>query len=295
MFRGQRGAQATENFFDLSNTFERISFFWDLMNRNVFGGLLGLTVLFLAAAAAAGCMAGARRRRNADAAGNTQGGGRAGQQDSCDVPFYMLLFTAAGYFLAVSKTALLLGETSNRYQLPIYGIAVMLLVLGAVKVLRQALETRNVEEENRQIRSTEKRWAGVAAAFCVAVVALSYVRADVVFLYPEDWEQTARAAERAAAHTPVVYFYRPGEEWCIWDVTNELLVYPEVYFVSVDNEEPIVDETIENAGSLVVYLAKGADVGEQLARLPQNVGVPVQDGLQPAFEEKYCDVYDLSR
>ena len=40
MFKGQRGAQATENFFDLSNTFERIGFFWDLMNRYVFGGLL---------------------------------------------------------------------------------------------------------------------------------------------------------------------------------------------------------------------------------------------------------------
>lgn len=289
MFRGQRGAQATENFLNLSNTFERLSFFWDLMNRYVFGGLLGLMLLFLAAAAVAVRVSGAGRGRkeNTGKANGVQGWRLEESGNSSGAAFYMLLFAAAGYFLAVSKTALLLGETSNRYQLPIYGIAAMLLVLGAAKVLRVFLPVWGT--------GYEKRTAGLAAVFCVAVVALSYVRADVVFLYPEDREQTVRAAERAAAHTPAVYFYRPGEEWCIWDVANELLEYPNVYFVAADSAEPIVDEKIENAGSLVVYLAKGADVREQLARLPQNDGAPIQNGLQPTFEEKYCDVYDLSR
>lgn len=307
MFRGQRGAQATENFFDLSNTFERISFFWDLMNRYVFGGMLGLMVLFLAAAAVAGVW----QRRSVGAAPNSQDGQCAGQQVSGGVPFYMLLFTAAGYFLAVSKTALLLGETSNRYQLPIYGITVLLLFLAMQRLVRWRFSDDSrpsagvwITEENGSGKKGRlpvqgagygKGMAGLAAAFCVALVALGYVRAGVVFLYPEDREQTVRAEERAAAHTPAVYFYRPGEEWCIWDVTDELLAYPEVYFVAVDSAEPIVDEKIENAGSLVVYLAKGADVSEQLARLPQSAGASVQSGLQPVFEEKYCDVYDLTR
>ena len=37
MFRGQRGAQATANFFDVSNTIGRVRFFVDLMDRYVFG------------------------------------------------------------------------------------------------------------------------------------------------------------------------------------------------------------------------------------------------------------------
>ncbi|MDE6738486.1 MAG: hypothetical protein K2K07_05285 [Lachnospiraceae bacterium] len=47
MFRGQRGAQATENFFDLSNTFGRVWFFLDLMNRYVFGYMFFLLLLII--------------------------------------------------------------------------------------------------------------------------------------------------------------------------------------------------------------------------------------------------------
>ena len=275
MFRGQRGAQATENFFDLSNTFERISFFWDLMNRYVFGGLLGLMLLFLAAAVVAGVWQ--RRNAGAQKAENAQGG----QQVSYDVSFYMLLFAAAGYFMTVSKTALLLGETSNRYQLPIYGIVVMLLVLGAAKVLRQASGTRNTEEESGQKRGTEKRTTGVAAAFCVAVVALSYVRADVIFLYPEAGEAVSLARERAAAHVPVVYVYKPGEEWCIWAVADELMEYDRVYFVSAASEEPIVEPSIMDADAVVVYLPLYED----------EKGEKAQSDRIPAGNEKLSEVH----
>lgn len=287
MFRGQRGAQATENFFDLSNTFERISFFWDLMNRYVFGGLLGLMILFLAAAVVAGVWQ--RRNVGAQKAENMQGGQRAGQQVSCSVSFYMLLFAAAGYFLAVSKTALLLGETSNRYQLPIYGIMVMLLVLGAAKVMCQVSGTRNAEEESIQKRGTGKRTAGVAAAFCVAVVALSYARSDVVFLYPEAGEAVALARERAAANIPAVYVYKPGEEWCIWAVADELMAYDRVYFVSAASEEPITEPSIANADAVVVYLPLYEDEKDEKAqsgRIPAGNGKLSECHLQ--YSHKYC-------
>ncbi len=286
MFKGQRGAQATENFFNLSNTFERICFFWDLLNRYVFGGLLGLMLLFLVAAVAV---------RRVGVAGKRQG--------TPGLVFYMLLFTAAGYFLTVSKTGLLLGDTSNRYQLPVYGIMVLLLVLGAAFLLRQTDGTWAAEEKGGEkgtslpIRAAlhEKRMIGIAVTFSLALVALSYVRADVVFLYREDMEQTAWAGKRAAADTPVVYFYKPGEEWCIWDVTNELLMYPAVCFVSADSPDPVADARLEDADSLVIYLAKGTDAREQIARLGGKDSASVQNGLQLVFEEKYCDVYDLSR
>lgn len=288
MFRGQRGAQATENFFDLSNTFGRISFFWDLINRYVFGGLLGLMLLFLAAAVAAGVW----QRRNAGVrkGENTQGRQCAGRQVPYDVSFYMLLFAAAGYFLAVSKTALLLGETSNRYQLPIYGIAVMLLVLGAAKVLCQASGTRGAEGESRQKRGMEKRTAGVAAAFCVAVVALSYVRSDVVFLYPEAGEAVSLAGEQAAAHMPVVYVYKPGEEWCIWAVADELMEYDRVYFVSAASEEPITEPSIADADAVVVYLPLYEDEKDetvQSRRISSGNGKLSERYLQ--YPHKYCN------
>lgn len=141
MFRGQRGAQATENFFNLSNTFERVWFFLDLMNGYVFGYLFFVIVLVIVLLAAA-----LRRRRYGGAEG------KAGREEAePGIEFVMLLAAVTGYFLAVSKTALLLGETSNRYQLPIYGI-VVLLVLMTVRTL-----WRRVKEIFKSARQGDRR------------------------------------------------------------------------------------------------------------------------------------------
>lgn len=300
MFKGQRGAQATENFFDLSNTFERIRFFWDLMSRYVFGGLLGLLLLFLAAAAVAvRLQSGGRAGRGQRAAAmeSAKDGKLAVTEGSAGAVFYILLLTAAGYFLAVSKTALLLGGTSNRYQLPVYGIVTLLLFLGVARVLRKTAGMRHAEEERQEkaelpavcVGWQEKRMAGVAAAFCLAIVALSYVRADVEFLYPEAAESVALAREQAAAHIPVVYIYKPGEEWCIWAVADELMQHDRVYFVSAASEDPITDPMIAAAAAVVSYTPLYDDVKDEVAqsmRIPSGNGKLSEGHLQ--YLHKFC-------
>lgn len=295
MFKGQRGAQATENFFHLSNTFERLRFFWDLMNRYVFGGLLGLTLLFLAAAAFAGCMGklSKRRRAHAQAAENAGSRQRGERPGSGRAPFYMLLFTVSGYFLAVSKTALLLGDTSNRYQLPVYGIAALLLLLGASFLPGLLSGAGEASGDGGPFSAfavgNGKRMACVAAFFCVAVVGMSYVRADVVFLYPESGEAVALARERAAAQTPAVYIYKPGEEWCIWAVADELMEYDRVYFVSAAGGEPVTEPAIAEADAVVVYLPLYDDAEEEAAqrmRVLSGNGKLSEGYLQ--FSHKYC-------
>lgn len=275
MFKGQRGAQATENFFNLSNTLERLTFFWDLMNRYVFGGLLGLMLLFLVAAAAAVRPQNRRGRHvGAEETENAQNGRSGEETVFSGAAFYMLLFAAAGYFLAVSKTALLLGGTSNRYQLPIYGILTLLLALGTVKVFRQAAGMRHEEGENREKAAVlpvcaawyKKRMTGVAAAFCLAAVALSYVRADVEFLYPEAAEAVALARDQADAQIPAVYIYKPGEEWCIWAVADELMQHDSVYFVSAADEAPIMEPSIAAADAVVIYTPLYDDVKDEEAQ-----------------------------
>lgn len=116
----------------------------------------------------------------------------------------------------------------------------------------------------------------------------------MVFLYPEDAAQTAYARERAAENTPVVYLYQPGEEWCIWDVTNELLAYPEIYFAVADREDVIRDDKIRNADLLVVYLPKNVETESCLEKLCADNEVLTECQCQLVFEEKYCDVYYVS-
>lgn len=315
MFKGQRGAQATENFFNLSNTFERIRFFWDLMSRYVFGGLLGLMLLFLGAAAVAVCLQNGQvtwkrtgwRRRADTAETKAQSGQFAAGQAVPGAVFYMLLFTAAGYFLAVSKTALLLGDTSNRYQLPIYGIVVLLFFLGAYMLVRRIFLDRLLRGASTEGQQSdgmraengnagqERRMTGLVAAFCVALVALSYVRADVVFLYPEAVGEVARAGEQAAAHIPVVYIYRPGEEWCVWTVADELMAYDRVYFVSAAGGEPVTEPAIAAADAVVAYTPLYDDEKDETAqymRIPSGNGKLSEGHLQ--YTHKYCNEWYYS-
>ncbi len=297
MFRGQRGAQATENFFDLSNTLDRVSFFVDLLDRYVFGHMFFLLLLVIVLLAvtvrwSGRKTAGAEKRERIIDGGMEhnaarQDGLRTGQQRNrlFGTGFYMFLFTAAGYFLAVSKTALLLGETSNRYQLPVYGILVLLVFMTVKTLWRKVTTVPGIE--NGAVRA--------AVVFCLVLPVIGHVREDVVFLYPEDREQTAYARARAAEQTPVVYLYRPGEEWCIWDVTNELLEYPSVYFASAEQGSEIEDDTIRSAGAIVLYLPKEGDAAARPAGPGGDNAAWADASCELVFEEKYCDVYYVEK
>lgn len=303
MFRGQRGAQATENFFNLSNTWGRISFFGDLLNDYVFMGMLPVLILIILVLLLYISM---RRSREWNTElgewtdRNRSESGRKKETESNrtnpnqvqrklvlltliireDVRYWMLLATVIGYFLATSKTALLLGNASVRYQQPIYGM-VVLLVFAAIGRLISVIGLRT-------------KGVLVAAVIICAVVNMIGLRSDkVVFLYPEDREQVAFAREQAALGTPVIYLYDPGQNWCIWDVTNELLEYPAVYFAEINRETPITEERIAESNAVVVYVSSifGLDTEEWLNRI--LAGNSTLSGYELKYREKYCDVYYL--
>lgn len=71
-----------------------------------------------------------------------------------------------------------------------------------------------------------------ACIICFAMNLTGLLSGKVVFLYPEDREQVAFAAAQAQAQTPVMYLYQEGAEWCIFDVTNELMSYDRVYYAA---------------------------------------------------------------
>ena len=282
MFRGQRGAQATENFFNLSNTLDRFRFFYGLLDEYVFGKLLPvfLLALLILAVTVYGKRSLLRAKQTREKA-VPQELGLA--ERGCCAAYTILVFAVSGYFLTVSKTALLLGDTSNRYQLPVYGM-IVLLILQGIRMLWQRVRPESMADADRG-----RYLYGAAAAICLLIDVAGLASDRVVFLYPEDKGQTDFAVERAKESTPAVYLYEPGAEWCIWDVTNELLAYPEIYFAVAGETDQIMEEKIQNADALVVYLAKGADDEAQIERiLDSNPGL---SDSQLIFEEKYCRVY----
>lgn len=288
MFRGQRGAQATENFFDLSNTFERIGFFYDLMDRCLFGHLLSILLLLIMILAVTDymwnkCALKGMKKQAEEVVCERYGAGF----DTC---FGMLVFALAGYFLTVSKTALLLGNTSNRYQLPIYGIAV-LLVFDTICILWRRMSAICTENNMSAKCVKYMKYTGTAAVLiCFIAILLGYWQDGVEFLYPEDEEQVTFAGECAKQGIPAVYLYRPGEEWCIWDVADELFMYPKVYFAAANSEDRLDDVEIQNADSVVVYIAGSADDTEQTMRAAASANLKRDIGTR-MFDEKYCVVW----
>ena len=279
MFRGQRGAQATGNFFDWSNTAERVVFFYDLMNRYVFGHMLPVLLLLIIVFAAAVYWwdRGVMKKR----AARTEGVVYKQTAPEYEAAFWMLAFAAAGYFLTVAKTALLLGGTSIRYQLPIYSIVVFLIFTAISRLLQVLTDSWT---ENGKYTKYVKYTRAAAALVCLTAILLGHWKDGVEFLYPEDLEQTAFAKECAAQGTPAVYLYQPGEEWCIWDVTDELLMYPKVYFAAINDFDLSDDEEIKNADSLAVYIADD----DRILRITADIN---EKQCTRMFDEKYCSVW----
>ena len=305
MFRGQRGAQATENFFDLSNTLERLNFFYELLDEFVFGKMLPvLLLLLLVLAVTVYRQKGLRRGKEGKVREKDAGKGID------NVNYVILSFAVLGYFLTVSKTALLLGDTSNRYQLPVYGMIVLLLfqalwTIGSICLEGHAALEKVTDKDGAkqsgavwQTDSRRKKVGKSAYGFAAAVVICLIIdvaglkAGRVVFLYQEDREQLEYAQEWERENTPVIYLYEPGAEWCIWDVADELFVYSEVYFAAADSVDEIRDDRIKEAESLVVYVANGADSKAQIGRVMDSNGKISE--TTHVTTEKYCEVYYLT-
>ena len=190
---------------------------------------------------------------------------------------WILLFCAvSGYFLAVSKTALLLGDTSVRYQMPVYGMAVLLL-FGMIWKIAERFGKKGI----------------VAASALVLLCMLSNLSAlfsgRVVFLYPEAEERLCFAEEQAARNTPVICLYDAGQSWCVWDCADEFFEYERIYFASQNDTVPIADAVVAESEALVVYLSGTAEKQEQLQRILDSN--PRLTEYELKYQEKYCDVY----
>lgn len=268
IFRGYRGTEAVSEFGDVSNTWERLRFFYGLFDDFVMNGSLsGWLLVLCLLAVTAGYF---RKRRN----------GKSGINSSAA----LMLFACAGYFFTISKTALLLGETSNRYQLPIYGMLVFLLLYG-VWTLAEELAALLMERGKAGLAAgkfaaeksantsgfPEKRnliMAAVLAVILVLTDALALKNGRVFFLYQE--EKEIMEFVKAHRQEPVVVFYNEASPDNIWRLSDELMEYPRVYLASQGNMEPIEDETLLKSGSLLAYVADHEDKEACLERLVEE-------------------------
>ena len=278
IFRGYRGTEATGAFFDLSNTIERLGFFTTLMNKSVFGGSLTICLLLLLLLAV------------------TYGYGKKKNPKKIEMEkeylgFFHILTATAGYFFVVAKTALLNAEEANRYELPVYGFC-MLLVLGFFYFLTtECWKTfENTKEEGRI--AAKKVVTGVMYSLAVLILGsqLQALRqGEVQFLYPADRENVLWAAENK--EKTIIYCYNPNNEWMIWDEAEELMQYDRIYFINLRNEEAINTKSFQEQEEIYVYTSRMEEAQEIMDLLiAEN---PFLERKKKIRELLYCDLYRL--
>ena len=247
MFHGQRGAQATGNFFDLGNTWERICFFAEKVNRIGFGRALWILLLSLISFWVIYKINGARKQHN------------TGNYGFC-LP---LLCVAGAYFLVVSKTALILGDSSIRYQMPVLGIAYLCIFAWLGSLLRKAKEGTALKRHGSTILC-------ILAALLIILNIYTDLTGNISFLYPErdaDGELLSEYIDSDA-----YYVYPSGQSWIIWADMTELLMFEEVTYIP--------EEQFDNyAGASGVYF------------IDRGIDIPADSDLTFLFSGEYSDVY----
>ena len=251
IFRGYRGTEAVGEFTDASNTFGRLRFFLGLFDDYVMNDtlIIWLWVIVLLAVT----LSNLNKRKKS---GNSE----------WNVSIGLMLFAAAGYFFTISKTALLLGETSNRYQLPIYGIWIFLLIYFVWSKIQMITESVKRFSDSPKAKKMLNSILAAALLF-VLLVTEGFALKDgkVFFLYEE--EKEVMEFVKNNTDKPVVVFYNETSADNIWWLSDELMEYPQVYLASQGNQEKITDKTLTQSDSLLAYVADHEDKKSCLERL----------------------------
>lgn len=300
IFRGYRGTEAVGEFANASNTLERLQFFVGLFDKYMMGGSLALWLLLICLIAMTNRFLQKRAKRS---------GREQKRERILTLPVGLLLFTAAGYFFTVAKTALLLGETSNRYELPIYGVLVLLLVYS-LHMVQKEIEQGNAEAAERIAALTtsenqpqeemgkqsapgkrQKITGKVAVLVVVLMVALNLTGNKVFFLYPE--EAKVQEFVHQNETTPVIVLYNEASETHIWWLLDELSEYENIYLASISGEgEILTSENFLNGNGAesqkyIVYMADCENQGEELQRL---LGMEFPDGSDASGDISYEEI-----
>lgn len=298
IFRGYRGTEAVGEFANASNTLERLQFFIGLFDKYMMGGGLALWLLLICLIAMTNRFLQKRAKRS---------GREQKRERILTLLVGLLLFTAAGYFFTVAKTALLLGETSNRYELPIYGVLVLLLVYSLYMVQKE-IEQGNAEtaeriaaltasgnlsqEEIRKRYVPDKKITGKVAVLVVVLIAvLNLTGNKVFFLYPE--EAKVQEFVHQNETTPVIVLYNETSETHIWWLLDELSEYENIYLASISGEgEILTSQNFLNGDAAeskkyIVYMADCENQGEELQRL---LGTEFQEESDASGDISYEEI-----
>jgi len=274
IFRGYRGTEAIGSFFDIYNLKERAGLFVGLLQEyllcNTFYFLL--LILLVGYVTVRGMRSGNSKTAvsTGDSAADNTSAENMDRSVTLRIAFVGIV--VAGYFSVVLKTALQNAEEAVRYEMPVYGLIILLIVLGIFTLFKGKMLA-----------------AVIIMMLTLACQFVGLKNDKVLFLYPEEKEEV----EFASGHRDddIVYIYNPVTQWMIWDNAHELEKYRDIFFIDMGNTDAIVDNRVCGSGGIIAYVMRYEDADRKLDEIiAANTNITNKKLLE---ERMFVDIYEL--
>ena len=266
IFRGYRGTEAMGAFFDMNNLSDRMGLFVGLIDDYVLNRTFYILLLIILLAYVQ------VRFMN--------------KRVSPNLCFGLSFITAVGYFAIVMKTALMNYEEAVRYEMPIYGLLIILIVVSLYSLITN---TSPVTEGNSRGGQVQRLLVGVILAITLVMQFKGLYDGKVLFLYPEEKNEKEFATEHK--DDVIIYVYDNDNKWKMWDNAHELEQYNRIYCIEMNHEGGIDNRELLEAKHAYAYVMR-YDAGKQLIHrfITDNPNLHTAVLIE---ERGFADIYEL--
>ena len=266
IFRGYRGTEAMGAFFDMNNLSDRMGLFVGLIDDYVLNRTFYILLLIILLAYVQ------VRFMNKRVSPNLCSG--------------LSLITAVGYFAIVMKTALMNYEEAVRYEVPIYGLLIILMVVSLYSLITN---TSPVTEGDSRDGQVQRLLVGVILAITLVMQFKGLYDGKVLFLYPEEKNEKEFATEHK--DDVIIYVYDNDNKWKMWDNAHELEQYNRIYCIEMNHEGGIDNKELLETKHAYAYVMR-YDAGKQLIHrfITDNPNLHTAVLIE---ERGFADIYEL--
>ena len=266
IFRGYRGTEAMGAFFDMNNLSDRMGLFVGLIDDYVLNRTFYILLLIILLAYVQA------RFMN--------------KRVSPNLCFGLSFITAVGYFAIVMKTALMNYEEAVRYEMPIYGLLIILIVVSLYSLI---INPSPVTEGDSRGGQVQRLLFGVILAITLVMQVKGLYDGKVLFLYPEEKNEKEFATEHK--DDVIIYVYDNDNKWKMWDNAHELEQYNRIYCIEMNHEGGIDNRELLEAKHAYAYVMR-YDAGKQLIHrfITDNPNLHTAVLIE---ERGFADIYEL--
>ena len=255
IFKGYRGTGAFAQFTDASKWTDRFITHLGFLNKMVFGGLLPVFAIILAG----GVFLIIRRCHYIRRTENKP------VMDVLSVStkaFILILISDMLNYIVLTQIALIDGVTCIRQYYTAYALFLVLIPVGSYRFLKAT-------------KIPERAAVPITAIMVCVLLVLGHVQKNVLYLY----ESGKLAKDYAVEHpdSKVVVFQK--DDGMYDGLIQDIILYPRVFFASVNDPATARNSEIATAEELLVYLPKNTEEQCFESIVGQNPGLQYRDHL----------------